>query len=83
MMWWNEGGWGPEAWILMTLTMIAVWGGFIALLVWLFRDGPHRASAAATKSLTPKADQLLAERFARGEIDEDEFTRRRHLLQSC
>ncbi len=82
MMWWNEGGWGPEAWILMTLTMIAVWGGFIALLVWLFRDGTNQSSGAAPQSPTSKADQVLAERFARGEIDEGEFTRRRDLLRS-
>jgi putative membrane protein len=88
MMWWREGGWGPGAWILMSLMMIVFWGGLIALTVWLVRTvGTDRSTAPipsvpAPTTSTGKADEVLAERFARGEIDEDEFKSRRALLRS-
>jgi putative membrane protein len=54
------------------------------LVVWLVRSigGNQPARQTPPPSTTAKADQLLAERFARGEIDEDEFTRRRDLLRA-
>ena len=88
MMWWSDGGWGPGAWILMSLMMIAFWGTVAAVAVWLIRaSGASRSADAAPRVPTPtrstrSADEVLAERFARGEIDEDEFKSRRALLRS-
>jgi putative membrane protein len=81
MMWWDDGGWGAGGWILMSLMMVAFWGGLIALVVWLVQsvrsDSNPRQPAGFP---TDRAEEVLAERFARGEIDEDEFQRRRGLL---
>jgi putative membrane protein len=58
-------------------------GRLIALVVWLVRSvGPNQQAAQTRGTQTTKADQLLAERFARGEIDEDEFRRRHDLLHA-
>ncbi|HVQ89165.1 MAG TPA: SHOCT domain-containing protein [Actinomycetes bacterium] len=84
MMWWNDGGWDAGTWFLMSLLMLLFWGGLIAVVVRLVGSlGIERnASHAAAPSSTGSADEVLAERFARGEIDEDEFKRRRDLLHS-
>jgi putative membrane protein len=90
MMWWDDAGWNAGGWILMSLLMIVFWGGLVALVVWLVRGmrteqhstppPPPPAPVTAPQTSTARADELLAERFARGEIDEHEFTRRRALL---
>lgn len=83
MMGWDHGAWGAGGWLLMSLMMVLFWGGLAALVVWLVRssrdDRPQRPDTAP--SSVQHADEVLAERFARGEIDEDEFTRRRELLR--
>jgi putative membrane protein len=81
MMWWNHGGWDTGDWFAMSLMMVLFWGGLIALVVWIVRSlrTDQRNGAPPT---TPHADDVLAERFARGEIDDDEFTRRRELLHT-
>lgn len=81
MMWWGHGGWGAGDWLAMSLMMVVFWGALIALVVWLVRRlGPDRTTD--TTPPRPRAEEVLAERFARGEIDEDEFTRRRELLHN-
>ena len=71
MMWF--GGW----W--MTLWMLVFWTSLILLVVWgvraLPRDGRGTDHASADRGL-----QILEERFARGEIDRDEFEERRSAL---
>jgi putative membrane protein len=69
---WHHGG---GAWFLFPLFWIAV----IVFVVWLFRRGrwcgprgPHRHQQTAA--------ELLEHRFARGEIDDDEYRRRRSVL---
>ena len=83
MMWWHHGAWGAGDWLAMSLLMFVFWGGLVALAVWLVRtlakDSDHTSRSALRKQ---RADDVLAERFARGEIDEDEFTRRRELLHA-
>lgn len=83
MMWWDHGGWSTGEWIAMSLTMVVFWGVLVALVVWLmrsFRD--DRDGTTATPSTKPHADELLAERFARGEIDPEEYARGRELLHT-
>ncbi len=84
MMWWNHGAWGAGDWFAMSLMMIVFWGLLIALIVWLVRSSSrssHNSTAGpGTRSVTPRADEVLAERFAHGDIDADEFGRRRELL---
>ena len=82
MMFWNGGGWGGGAWLAMSLMMIVFSGGLVALTVWLVRGFRTDADKAPTQAKTRNADEVLAERFAGGEIDQDEFQRRRGVLQS-
>jgi putative membrane protein len=77
MMWWfgpGVTGWGYG---IMTVSMVLFWTlvifGVVALVRYLRRD--DRASVAP-----PAPEELLAERFARGEIDEDEYRRRLEVL---
>lgn len=73
MMWgWSEWGWLP-----MMLGMILFWGGLIWFAVWLVR----RTDRGSTRESTPSDPRaILEERFARGEIDEEEFDRRTKVL---
>lgn len=78
---WYGGDWGIVGWILMALVMIVFWGGLITIVLFLVR---RSAPGQGTEPLRPThhhAEQLLSERFARGEIDENEFTARRAALR--
>ena len=82
MMWWSHGGWDAGDWLAMSLMMIVFWGLVIALVVWAVRSthSDRRGADRPTGEPAKRANELLAERFARGEIDEDEFTNRRDVL---
>lgn len=85
MMWdrGDWGSWGAGGWLAMSLMMLVFWGLLALLAVWLvrtLRDRPPRAGGDELHSPTARADEVLAERFARGEIDADEYTRRREVL---
>jgi putative membrane protein len=69
-------GWGSGGWILF-------WAAVITAVVLAIRylTGPRHTSAHPPGSGPVRAEGLLAERFARGEIDEDEFQRRMTLLR--
>lgn len=75
MMWWG-GGW--YAMILGPLFMILVLAVLIAAVVLLVRwaGGPWQGTVPPGR--TPL--DILKERFARGEIDQDEFEQRRRVL---
>lgn len=78
----HGGGWDVGHWIgasLMLLILVAVLVGLGVLLLRTLRNEPARQ--VGTGSGTNRALEILAERFARGEIDADEFTRRRELLR--
>lgn len=71
--------WFGEWW--MALWMLLFWAGLILLVVWGVRaisgDGHGVSRAGSNRAL-----EILEERFARGEIDRDEFTERRSTLES-
>lgn len=81
MMDW-DAGWGVGAWLAMSLMMVVVWGLPIALVVWALRSSFHREPPTGPTPPPPSADEVLAERYARGEISEEEFARRREVLRS-
>jgi putative membrane protein len=72
MFWWGQygGGWGVA---LMSISMLLFWGlvilGIVALVRYL--AGGRR----------PTADEVLAERLARGEIEEPEYRSRKAALR--
>lgn len=75
------GGWG--AWLMMFPLMLLVWAAVAWVLVVAIRNlgGTGHAS---TSNAHARADaiQILDERFARGEIDAQEYRERRDALRS-
>jgi putative membrane protein len=76
MMWW-QGGWSWAAWVAMTIMMLGFW----ALVIWAV-TALVRGTGGTGTARAREAEEILAERFARGEIDENEFHDRRELLRS-
>lgn len=80
------GGFGVAA-VLMTVVWLLFAGGLVVLVAlairWLLRqergDG-GRAAGSATGAAKATPLDILSERYARGEIDDDEYERRRKLL---
>jgi putative membrane protein len=71
MMMWGIDDWGWGALMMIVFWVLAV------LLVWaLVRSGSRPQGPDE-----PDALNVLAARFARGEIDEEEYERRRRTLQ--
>jgi putative membrane protein len=75
MMWWPNGGMSGGGWMWMAIGMVVFWGLLITGGVLLFRTlGRSAGRPVPVGQRSP--GQLLAERFALGEIDEDEYERR-------
>ena len=81
MMWWNNGmGWG--GWIVMTIAMVAFWALVVLGIVAMFR-GLRGDDGTSRERRSPRdAEEILGERFARGEIDADEYHARQSVLRS-
>jgi putative membrane protein len=75
------GGWGWGHMLFGSIMMVVFWGGIIVLVVLAVRwlgSGAAGLTAAAPAKKT--ALEILEERFARGEIDKEEYQERRRLL---
>jgi putative membrane protein len=70
----HMSGWG---WFAMSLSAVVFWGLVITAIVLLVRYPRTGPSSQSPK--TP--EQVLAERFARGEIDEAEYQQRLAILR--
>ncbi|RSS95290.1 SHOCT domain-containing protein [Streptomyces sp. WAC05292] len=85
-MYWYGHGMGAWGWFAMSLTTLIVWALIIAgavLVVRAFkRDGTDARAVAAPEAAGKQVEDLLAERFARGEIDDEEYERRLAVLRS-
>ncbi|WP_072687565.1 SHOCT domain-containing protein [Rhodococcus marinonascens] len=87
-MMWNDGiGYGMSwgGWVLMVLAMVAFWTLVIFGVMALFRNirtNPN-PTYVANDTNTRSADTILDERFARGEIDVDEYRIRRDHLRAA
>lgn len=83
MMWYWNGSWSWWGWLGMTLTMLIFWGlviwGIVALVRYL---NPPATREPSSPQRRPTPEAILALRFARGEIDEQEYSRKRDILLS-
>jgi len=70
----DEWGHGPGPWALIPLTFFLVWLGVIAFAVLRFRRGGAPWARHSGQS-------VLAERYARGEISDEEYRLRRDVLK--
>ena len=71
-MMYGYGDWGPWGWLVMLL----FWGGVIAVVVLLVRGPRGGWNGRYRSSEQDEPDRILAQRFARGEIDETEYRAR-------
>ena len=80
-MWGN--GWGWAGWVLMSIVMVLFWAAVITAIVLAIRyAGSSRNAASGPPSYRPsRPEDVLAERFARGEIDAEEYRQRVTLLR--
>jgi len=80
---WHDGGWGWGAWMAMGLMMVVFWGVIVAFVVVVLRPPGHHHDGPPNGDARPddEALRILDERFARGEIDPEEYTSRRDLLR--
>ena len=76
MIWYDhDWGWNWWAWALMWLGMLLFWGLAIWGIALLVRGGRRLDDAPP--------ERVLAERYARGEIDEEEYRRRLDVLRAA
>ncbi|MEU6417466.1 SHOCT domain-containing protein [Streptomyces spiralis] len=86
MMFWfgHMNGWG---WFVMSLSTLLFWAVIIAVGVLLFQALARPKSPGGGHSSWQKTppgsgpEQVLAERYARGEIDDEEYHRRLAVLR--
>lgn len=82
MFWYGDhmSGWG---YALMGVSMLAFWGLVITVIFAFVRylggGGQDRQAAPPGR---PTAEEVLADRFARGEIDEQEYRQRLKALRT-
>lgn len=81
MMGWYHGDFGWTGWIVMSLSMVAFWSLVIVAVVLLFRGTSERGQANREMPRTTRSPlDILDERFARGEIDVEEYRSRQAAL---
>lgn len=74
---WNSG-WSWGDWLGMGLVMVAFWSVIVVAAAALIRSLGHPDPRQAGDD----PGQILDQRFARGEITDDEYTHRRELLHT-
>lgn len=82
MMGWYNGGPGWGGWIVMILVMLAFWALVIFAVVAVFR-GVGKGGAPVERSTSRDPLDVLGERFARGEIEADEYEARAQVLRGA
>lgn len=75
MMWNGAGGWWMALW------MVLFWGGLVVVAIWGVRALSDTGRYRGTASQRRGALEILEERFARGEVDAEEFEQRRAALE--
>lgn len=77
MMGWAGGyGWMGLGWIFMALLWVLIILGIVALLRWLGMGGNSSRDAQRNTPL-----EILQERYARGEIEQEEYEQKRRDLK--
>lgn len=84
MGWYNDGSMGAGGWIAMILMMSLFWGAVIFAGVMLFRGTTNsrgdRNSAPTNQTAHRDPMDILNERFARGELENEEYEARKAVL---
>ena len=81
MMMWHGGDWAWGGSILLTLAMVVFWALLVSAVVFAVRYLISLQGSGSPPAAGPtRAESLLAERYARGEIDDDEYRHKLTLL---
>jgi putative membrane protein len=75
MMYWN-GDWNGWAWVVLATSMLAFWA-LVALGIWL----AVRSSSTTPTERSRSAEETLRQRYAAGELDDEDFARRLNVLR--
>ena len=74
MWWWTDA---PMPWMVFGPAMMLIFLGVCVALLYLVLRGAGRAARRGDRAM-----QILKERYARGEIDQAEFEKRRRFLEA-
>ena len=80
MMGWYQEGIGGGGWVVMILAMVVFWALVVFGVVAIFQDNSDAGPRPATARRDPM--ESLEERFARGEINVDEYHARMDILRA-
>jgi len=81
MMWWYGNGMSGWGYLMMAVSTVVFWGVLIAGGIAVFRSMNRSPANPGSAETRPTPERLLAERFANGEIDEEEYRRRLDTLR--
>ena len=81
MMWDGYDAYGGWVWMGVMFALILVVAAAVTVVLVMLRPGRHGPTVIAGDPRAAEADRILARRFAAGEIDEDEYKRRRETLR--
>ena len=83
MMFWSGDHWAFWQAALMWVGMVAFWGFLIwAVYALVSQAGRRPPEGPQERGHEDSARRILDERFARGEIDAEEYRQRREILES-
>lgn len=80
MTWWHNAV-GGGGWVVMTLTMVALWSLMVVAVVAIFRGDREVEHDQSPRE--PDPEHILDGRFARGEIDLAEYHARQDALRAA
>lgn len=83
MMFWYDHDVSAWGWFAMSIGMILFWALIITAVVLLFRAlNQHPEHTHSHTPLAPAPEDILRERLARGEIEEEDYRRRLNALHA-
>ena len=79
MMDWTSGNMTAGGWLVMILLIALLLAGLAAIGYWMVRVVSDHSAPQEKRTHDPR--RLLDERLARGDIDDEDYRRRRDLLE--
>ncbi|WP_329241513.1 SHOCT domain-containing protein [Streptomyces sp. NBC_01478] len=81
MTYWNHHDMSGWDWFAMSIGSVLLWALLVTVAVLLIRNLSHTSQRPQPLG-SPPPEQVLADRFAHGEIDEEEYRNRLAVLRT-